>query len=124
MQQRWTSQFSLILGTIYDAEHFLNAEQVYDAVHKDTGIGIATIYRNLNKMSAQGLISEVSWNNIKYYTRHPFSNAFFVCEKCDKIMRVDIPLADQAYLSNEIGMRVSNWRMRFEGICEECEKCT
>ena len=91
---------------------------------KHANIGIATVYRNLKKMAGQGLISEVEWKNVKYYTRHPFSNAFFVCERCNRMLRIDVPIADQNYLSGEIGMRVSKWKMRFEGICEECEKCT
>ena len=123
--QRWTPQLSSILEIMYEAEHFLSAEQVYDILRqRDAKIGIATVYRNLNKMADQGLISEISWKNVKYYTRHPFSNAFFVCEKCNKMLRVDIPITDQDYLSKEVGMRVSRWKMRFEGICEECEKCT
>lgn len=84
-------------------------------------IGLATVYRNLKKMVSQGLISEVSWNDVRYYTRHPFSNAFFVCEKCGNMIRVDIPIADQNYLSDEIGMQVSGWRMTFRGICRRCE---
>ena len=123
--QRWTSQQSSILGILYEAEHFLSAEQVHDALRrKHDDIGIATVYRNLKKMVRQGLISEVSWNDVRYYTRHPFSNAFFVCEKCGRMLRIDIPIADQNYLSGEIGMKVSRWRMHFEGICEECRKCT
>jgi len=123
--QRWTSQQSSILEIIYDAEHFLSAEQVHELLRKEhTGIGMATVYRNLKKMSRQGLISEVSWNDVRYYTRHPFSNAFFVCTKCGKMLRIDVPIADQNYLSDEIGMKVSGWRMTFEGICEECNRCT
>jgi len=110
---------------MYEAEHFLSAEQVHSILRKnDENIGIATVYRNLKKMESQGIISEVSWNDVRYYTKHPFSNAFFVCEKCGNMLRIDIPLADQSFLSNEIGMKVSGWRMRFDGICKECEKCT
>lgn len=120
--QRWTTQLSKILEIMYETEHFLNAEQIHHILmHNDSNIGIATVYRNLKKLVGQGLISEVDWKHAKYYTRHPFSNAFFVCEKCDKMLRIDIPLADQTYLSNEIGMPVSKWKMMFEGVCRECE---
>ena len=123
--QRWTSQLSSILEIMYEAENFLSAEQVHDMLrHRDASVGIATVYRNLRKMVGQGLISEVEWKNVSYYTKHPFSNAFFVCERCGRMLRVDIPITDQGYLSGEIGMRVSRWKMRFEGICEECERCT
>jgi Fe2+ or Zn2+ uptake regulation protein len=123
--QRWTSQLSSILEIMYEAEHFLSAEHIHDILkRKHANVGIATVYRNLKKMAGQGLISEVEWKDVRYYTRHPFSNAFFVCERCGRMLRIDIPIADQNYLSDEIGMHVSRWRMRFEGICEECEKCT
>jgi Fe2+ or Zn2+ uptake regulation protein len=109
---------------MYETQHFLSAEQVHDIIKdKDVNVGIATVYRNLRKLADQGLLSEVSWKNVNYYTKHPFSNAFFVCERCGRMLRVDIPIADQSYLSGEIGMRISRWKMRFEGICEECEKC-
>ena len=123
--QRWTSQLSAILEIVYEAEHFLSAEQIHGVLkEKNAGIGIATVYRNLKKMVLQGIISEVGWKDVKYYTKHPFSNAFFVCERCNRMLRIDIPIADQTFLSGQIGMRVSGWRMRFTGICEECERCT
>jgi Fe2+ or Zn2+ uptake regulation protein len=110
---------------MYEAEHFLSAEQIYEIVKKnDSSIGIATVYRNLKKLIGQGLISEVGWKDVKYYTKHPFSNAFFVCEKCGKMLRIDVPITDQTFLSKEVGMEVNRWKMRFEGICEECERCT
>ena len=123
--QRWTSQLSSTLEIMYEAEHFLSAEQIHGILkQRDVNVGIATVYRNLKKMVSQGLISEVSWKNVKYYTRHPFSDAFFVCERCGKMLRIDIQIADQDYLSNEIGMSVNRWKMRFEGICEDCESRT
>jgi len=123
--QRWTSQQSSVLEIIYETEHFLSAEQVHrNLMQNGANIGIATVYRNLKKLVGQGLISEVSWKDVKYYTRHPFSNAFFVCERCDRLLRMDIPIADQTYLSNEIGMPITKWKMVFEGKCKECEKCT
>ncbi|MCL2296226.1 MAG: transcriptional repressor [Methanomassiliicoccaceae archaeon] len=122
--QRWTSQQSLILGIIYETEHFLSAEQTHqNLMQRGENIGMATVYRNLRKLVGQGLISEVCWKNVNYYTRHPFSNAFFVCEKCEKMIRIDIPIADQTYLSNEVGMPVKKWSMVFEGTCRECEPC-
>jgi Fe2+ or Zn2+ uptake regulation protein len=109
---------------MYETQHFLSAEQVHDIIKdKDANIGIATVYRNLRKLADQGLLSEVSWKNVKYYTKHPFSNAFFICEKCGKMLRIDIPIADQNFLSDETGMQINKWKMRFEGICKECKKC-
>jgi len=123
--QRWTSQQSLILDIVYEAEHFLSAEQVYEILRqKRSNVGIATVYRNLKKMVGQGLIGEVTLKHVSYYTRHPFSNAFFICERCGRMLRVDIPITDQNYLSGEVGMTVNRWKMRFEGICGECERCT
>jgi Fe2+ or Zn2+ uptake regulation protein len=122
---RWTSQLSLTLDAVYEAEHFINAEQVFQKLkQKDEDIGIATVYRNLKKLAGQGLISEVSWEDVRYYTRHPFSDAFFVCERCGRLLRADIPIANQNNLSAEVGMRVNRWKMRFEGVCGECERCT
>lgn len=116
---------SAILEIVYEAEHFLSAEQVHSILkERNAGIGIATVYRNLKKLVLQGIISEVDWRDVKYYTKHPFSNAFFVCEKCNRMLRIDIPIADQTFLSDQIGMKVNGWRMRFSGICERCEKCT
>ncbi|AIZ56777.1 ferric uptake regulator [Candidatus Methanoplasma termitum] len=122
--QRWTPQLSSTLGIVYETEHFLSAEQIYKKLlQKEENVGIATVYRNLKKLIGLGLISEVTWKDEKYYTRHPFSNAFFICEKCGKMLRIDIPLADQNYLSKEVGLHIKRWKMSFEGVCEECERC-
>jgi Fur family peroxide stress response transcriptional regulator len=122
---RWTRQLKAIVDIVYGSEGPLTADQVYAKARKRMpNISLGTVYRNLNKLVGEGLLSETKIGNVTAFIRHPFSNATFECERCKKLFCVPYDIRNPE-LERSVGMRVSRWSLRITGICKECEaKCT
>ena len=80
---RWTKQIKVVIDIVYESDRPLSADEVYRmARRKMPNISLGTVYRNLNKLVDEGLVSETQNNGIATFCRHPFPNATFECEKC------------------------------------------
>jgi Fur family transcriptional regulator, peroxide stress response regulator len=122
---RWTKQLKAIVDIVYGSEGPLTADEVYSMARKRLpNISLGTVYRNLNKLVGDGLLSETKIGNVSAFIRHPFTNATFECEKCKKLFCVPYDIRNPE-LERAVGMRVNRWSLRITGICKECEaKCT
>lgn len=122
---RWTRQLKVIVDIIYGSDSPLTADEVYGkARERIANISLGTVYRNLNKLVAEGLLSETPKGSTTAFVRHPFSNATFECERCGRIICVQYELRN-ADMERMAGMRVNRWSLRMKGVCRECEaKCT
>ncbi len=122
---RWTRQLKTIVDIVYGSESPLTADQVYARARKRMpNISLGTVYRNLNKLVGEGLLSETKIGNVSAFIRHPFSNATFECERCKRLFCVPYEMRNPE-LERAVGMRVNRWSLRIVGLCKECEaKCT
>jgi len=122
---RWTRQLKLIIDVLYASESPLTADEVYIKARKRLpGISLGTVYRNLNKLVDEGLISEAPKGSTMAFIRHPFSNATFECEKCKRLFCVPFEIRNSE-MEKKTGMTVNRWTLRMTGMCKECEKkCT
>jgi Fur family peroxide stress response transcriptional regulator len=117
---RWTDQLICVLEVIYSEETHLNADEIYDkARDRIPNISLGTVYRNLSKLTAEGLICEVETCSSRSYGKHPFTNAHFECQRCGRLICVPFDLS-LARLSKELEADITNWSLRLEGICKEC----
>jgi Fur family transcriptional regulator, peroxide stress response regulator len=122
---RWTRQLKVIVDIVYTGEGPLTAEQVYTkARERLPNVSLGTVYRNLNKLVLEGLISEARIGNSATFVRHPFSNSHFECSVCHRLFTVPVDL-NVLELSRKSGMKVERWELHLRGVCAECEpKCT
>ena len=122
---RWTKQLKAIVDIVYSSEASLTADQVYSLARKRLpNISLGTVYRNLNKLVTDGLVSETQKGNTSVFMRHPFTNATFECEGCGRLFCVSFEIRNQD-IERQVGMTVSRWNMRISGLCRECAtKCT
>jgi len=122
---RWTRQLKAVVDIVYGSESPLTADEIYTKARKRLpNISLGTVYRNLNKLVGEGLLSETKIGNVSAFIRHPFSNATFECERCKKLFCVPYDIRNPD-LERSVGMRVNRWSLRITGICKECEaKCT
>jgi Fur family transcriptional regulator, peroxide stress response regulator len=122
---RWTKQLKVIVDIVYGSDGPITAEHVYwKAKERLPNVSLGTVYRNLNKLVLEGLISESRIGTSATFVRHPFSNAQFECTVCHKLFSVpyELNLLD---LSRRTGMNVERWELHLRGVCTECEpKCT
>ncbi len=124
-ETRWTRQLKTVLDIVYESEVPLTADEVYSrAREKINNISLGTVYRNLNKLCSVGIVSEAHNGSVHTYLRHPFHNATFVCENCQKIFCVPIEL-NTFQMEKSIGLQIKKWSLQLNGLCKECEqKCT
>lgn len=122
---RWTKQLKTIVDIVYDSVAPLTADEVYSEARKRLpNISLGTVYRNLNKLVDEGLVSETKAGNVSAFIRHPFSNTTFECEHCKRLICVPYEIRNPD-MERAVGMRVSRWSLRIIGVCKECEgKCT
>jgi len=122
---RWTKQLKLVIDIVYESRDPINAEEVYSIARKKmANISLGTIYRNLNKLASEGLISESNNNGISTFSRHPFPNSTFECSICHRLSSVPLDL-NVLEMSKRVGMKVDRYSLQLVGVCKGCEnKCT
>lgn len=124
-----TPQRELTVEVLLEKEKdHLSAEEIYMLVKaKNTGIGLATVYRTLeiltelqviNKLTFQDGIAryDLNLNNEKHQHHH------LLCMKCGKIEEVknDMLLEIEQEIEREYQFIVKDHRLTFHGYCKVC----
>jgi Fur family ferric uptake transcriptional regulator len=124
---RLTPQRRAILGVLEDAPGPLTARDVLDLAGRDAdGLGLATVYRNLNLLEDSGLIVAVHLPNdtTRYEPAGARHHHHFRCERCDLVFEVAgacpvIPLQGATLPG---GFRVERHELTFYGVCRDCRE--
>jgi len=123
---RNTNQRQLIYKYLERTLTHPTADQVFQAIRKELPrISFGTVYRNLDILEKQGLISAVVYSkeHVRYHVG-PMDHCHFVCLACDKLMNVEVE--DLSELKNQVarrhGLAVHRYAMIFYGLCEQCQK--
>jgi desulfoferrodoxin-like iron-binding protein len=86
-------------------------------------ISKATIYRNLQVLKDQGLISELSFDRTvcRYEVKQP-DHYHFRCNRCDSL--VDLPINVDATFNIKVaettGYQILTHQVEFRGVCKRC----
>lgn len=111
-------------------KHFTAEDVRVHFIEKNISIGIATIYRQLEKLVAEGKIQkyfidehsaacfEYAGENCKLEEKH----FHLKCEKCGKLIHLECDDLEQlsTHLKNEHGFTLNPYRTVLYGICGEC----
>jgi len=103
----------------------LTPAQIYaKALKRRPGIGLATVYRGLERLRALGLVSEVYAQRSGAATYEPTGprHAHFRCSRCGAIEDVDyaIPARTINALAARHRFAIESERVTFEGRCAAC----
>ena len=119
---RKTRQMEVILNYIENSHDHPTALQIYELCKKVLpNISLATVYRNLRKLSNMGLIKQIKMpNNVDrfdyIYDNHPH----FICLRCGEVRDLDKNFdVDQIAPKN---VKVTTYEINFKGICERCQR--
>ena len=113
-----TPQRLAILKELEQKGH-ASIEEVYDKIKTSfPSISLATIYKNINSLKEEGIISEVCLHQKPKYELTKEAHAHFVCKKCGKV--IDIPLKDVIKEEIEKEYPNSQKELYIYGICEDC----
>lgn len=100
------------------------AEQVYAYVkQKEPSIGIATVYRNLHKLVAQGVLRELNLEKQGiYYDVVLQEHDHFICKSCGHIQNIILPSSHllQEEAQALIEGNVISHQVLCLGICKNC----
>lgn len=124
-ERRNTRQKAIIEHAVSGMGIHRTAEEVYAIVHEnDAAIGLATVYRHLNRMYKDGKVQRLSVSGTYYYDVNSDPHDHFHCTECGKLM--DIPAEyDQSLdrkTAERIGATMVTHTVMYEGICSNCQK--
>lgn len=121
--RRETKQRRLVLQAVQSRCDHPTAEQIYEDVHAiNPKISHGTVYRNLNCLSEDGVITHVRVPGADRYDLRTDLHYHMFCVACKKV--IDVPYPYKSSLDEETmqqsGYQIIRHRLVFEGICPEC----
>ncbi len=114
-----TKQKQAVLDTVKNMKNHPTADEVHKEISKtDVGVGIATVYRNLNAFASQGLIKKVVIpNSSDRFDYRLDKHEHFLCEKCGKVLDVDVSISIGTPKDK---INYTNYALTLFGICDDC----
>lgn len=128
-EYKLTRQRKVILEVMQDTpgEHLTAEEVLYAARKKSPNIGIATVYRTLERLASLDILYKTMFDEGKYRyeladnTQHQHHH--IRCLHCGKIFELDEGLLDSVEKQvEEQGFSVVNHRLTIYAFCPECLK--
>ncbi|MGL4608840.1 MAG: Fur family transcriptional regulator [Trueperaceae bacterium] len=123
--QRQTAQRQAILGVLQSSSGPLTPQEVLElAQEKHPGLGLATVYRNLNTLETEGDIVAVyiPGESCRYEIKRGHLH-HFCCQVCERVFDFNevcpLELLDNSRLPS--GFFVTNHRLTLYGVCPECQ---
>lgn len=123
LQLKVTPQRLAILESMSTARTYLSPEEVQGQVQQlaASKVGLPTIYRNLEELSSQGVISKILHPNRQlyyYFCANRDHHHHFVCLVCRTVQ--DIHDCGCAALAGQIDGQVDVHIMQALGTCRRC----
>ena len=123
---RMTHQREIIIDELNRSRTHPTADELYERIKKKLPrISLATVYRNLEILSAAGLIRklEISGRQ-KRFDWDPGEHNHVFCTRCQRVDDIPTPaaLAPCVEPMQEKGYRVTGCRIEFFGLCPQCQK--
>jgi Fe2+ or Zn2+ uptake regulation protein len=114
-----------MLGWLRSTDCHPTAAQIRDALSREKSRqSLATVYRNLEVLVAEGDVREVACEHgPSRYDGNLHPHHHFTCEACDRI--VDVELATPRGLIGRLAgtsrLNATRVSIHFYGLCEDCE---
>lgn len=119
MISRKTRQKELLDKEISNKKGFFTAEDIYNNI-KNTGIGIATIYRFLNYKKKNRQLHSYICDGKTIYSNNSNNHCHYTCQICGKKKHIDIK--DIGPIKKNIRGTICHFQIDVNGVCEECMK--
>ncbi|NLD45881.1 MAG: transcriptional repressor [Clostridiaceae bacterium] len=111
-----------------NSSRHLNAEEIHRLLsEKESGVGIATVYRTLSLLEKLKFITRIHLDDgcIRYQISDPeekHDHHHLICECCGDVIDIQEDLLDslEKQVLKENGFKVSNHSVKLYGICKKC----
>lgn len=123
----YSRQRELVLQAITDTPlHHPTADDVYRAVlQKEPSISLATVYRNLNQLSAQGILRKISVPNASdHFDTRCDEHHHTLCSSCGHMADIALPQLANLHkeLQNLTDFTVADCHVIVTGLCSDCNR--
>jgi Fe2+ or Zn2+ uptake regulation protein len=126
LNQRSTTQRSLVLETVKELRRHVTADEVYDTIVKQyPHISRGTVYRNLNLLSEIGEIRKVEIpNGADRFDYQCHEHYHARCVRCGQVLDVELEfMADlEKSIQDTHGFAFIGHDIIFKGICRACRE--
>lgn len=125
--QRGTAQRRAILQALEEAPGPLTAQELHDHARTSVGgLGLATVYRNLNELERGGQVVTVHLpgDTTRYEPAGRGHHHHFRCLRCDTVFELELgcPLSMLEDVTLPGGLRVTGHELVLFGVCDACGK--
>lgn len=120
--QRETKQRKAIRRALTEAGHPLSPKELHEAAQSYVeGLGIATVYRNLNAMVDDGWLVpvELPGEPPRYERAGKGHHHHFHCRKCDRVFEVDGCPGNIQQITPD-GFQLEHHEFVLYGVCLSC----
>jgi Fur family ferric uptake transcriptional regulator len=125
---KMTKQREIILEVIFSYRGHFIPETLHIEVQKkypDLKIGIATIYRTLQLLESEQIVTSISFgaNGKKYEYGRKDHHDHMVCNSCGVLIEFydDIIEKQQERIAKKSGFKIKSHSMQIYGICKKCQ---
>jgi Fur family peroxide stress response transcriptional regulator len=123
---RTTKQKRVVLSILQNTDTHPTADWIYQEARKVLpDISLGTVYRNLNLLRDLNIIKELNYGSGQSrYDGNASNHYHFVCEKCKRILDLDLPLIEglDEQINKDYDLEVFCHRMEFYGLCKSCQE--
>lgn len=111
-------------------EECLSAAELAEELHRDGfAVGLATVYRQLDKLTQQGMVHKVTTEEGALYQYCPQAghdhDCFLLrCEDCGRMVHLDCDHLEElcVHLAAQHHFRIDPRRTVLTGLCETCQE--
>ena len=119
-----SKQREIILNTLKENVVHPTAEYLWEKVkEKDPKISLATLYRNLNQLSENGIIKKIDGlETSSHFDHNTHEHYHFICTKCKRVFDIAAEVAPDLIKKTQssTGFTIQNHDIVFSGICKDC----
>lgn len=117
-----TKQRQIILDELRKLMSHPTADQLYDIVkRRHKGMGMCTVYRNLEQFYKEGLIGKIKGNPTRYDGNISPHN-HIKCIHCGKISDIFIDIPVNTLEIDKLGYKLQSYKLEINGLCNKCYK--
>ena len=114
-----------ILETLRATDTHPSAEMVYEMLQEEhPDISLATVYRNLSRFKAQGVIQSVATvRGTERFDANTEPHVHFICTGCDAVLdlhQIGVPQSLNSNVEKTSGCQVESCQLTFTGLCGNC----
>ena len=122
---RNSKQKEIILRALDEHRVHPTADELYKYIHEEySDIGVATVYRNLNKFAEKGIIRKITGlDGSSHFDSCMEPHFHFICDCCGRIYDIPMNISTDLIAKAEefTDCKIKSMDMTFRGLCRTCE---